>query len=434
VARQPSMSAVDRRSHEGDPWARGDRPAASRRGSVTLNLIRATLVGSAVGLAGCGSLPRNAVPVELMSQATVADMPEVRAAGGRPSAVMGSDLARSFEQESAAEFPVGPDGLVHYAHLALSGGGANGAFGAGLLVGWTKSGKRPPFKIVTGVSTGALMAPFAFLGSEHDAALTEFYTTTSSLNIFRMLSIIPQLLGGESLADTGPLRQMIEQQVDAELLRRIAEEHNRGRRLYIATVDLDSQRVWIWNMGMIASSGRPGAGNLFRQVMLASASVPLAFPPVFIDVEAGGQRFDEMHVDGGVGARVFFSGGVFSFTAARAGTGCGAAREELYIIHNGQLLPAPDTTPRSLRGIALRTFESASKSAVVGDLFRIYAVTLRERAGFNWVTIPENVELVGNELFDPVKMRELYDLGHRRALTESPWMTDPPGLRWSASP
>ena len=344
------------------------------------------------------------------------------------------DLARSFEQESAAEFPVGPDGRVHYAHLALSGGGANGAFGAGMLVGWTNSGKRPPFKIVTGVSTGALMAPFAFLGSAYDTALTEFYTTTSSLNIFRMLSIVPQLLGGESLADTGPLRLMIEQQIDARLLRQIAEAHNNGRRLYIATADLDSQRVWIWNMGLIAASGQPGAGDLFRQIMLASASIPVAFPPVFIDVEAGGRRYDEMHVDGGVGARVFFSGGVFSFTSARAGVGRGEAREELYIVHNGQLLPAPDTTRRSLRSIALRTFESASKSAVVGDLFRIYAVTLRERAGFNWVTIPENVELVGNELFDPVKMRELYDLGHRQALMDSPWMTDPPGLRWRAPP
>ena len=181
------------------------------------------------------------------------------------------------------------------------------------------------------------MAPFAFLGAGDDDALTEFYTTTSSRNIFRMLSIIPQLLGGESLADSGPLRLLIEQQVDAEFLRRIAAAHNGGRRLYIATADLDSQRVWVWNMGLIATSGRPEAVQLFRQVMLASASVPIAFPPVFFDVEADGRRFDEMHVDGGVGARVFVSGGVFSFSAARAGVGRGAGREEIYVIHNGQL-------------------------------------------------------------------------------------------------
>ena len=414
--------------------ARRAPPLDLSRGFGIPALINAVLVAAALGLAGCGALPRNAVPVELMGTAIVPDMPEVRAPAGRPDAAMQRDLSRSFEQESATEFPVGPDGVVHYAHLALSGGGANGAFGAGFVVGWSGTGKRPPFKIVTGVSTGALMAPFVFVGPEYDAALTEFYTTTSSLNIFRMLSIVPQLLGGESLADSGPLRLMIERQVDAELLRRVAAAHNGGRRLYIATADLDSQRVWVWNMGLIAASGRPEAARLFQQVMLASASVPIAFPPVFFEVEAGGRRFDEMHVDGGVGVRVFFSGGVFSFTAAREGVGRGAGREEVYIIHNGQLLSSPEATPRSLRGIGLRTFESASKSAVIGDLFRIYVVTLREQAGFNWITIPEDVDLAGNELFDPVKMRELYELGHQRARADSPWTTDPPGLRWRAAP
>jgi hypothetical protein len=347
---------------------------------------------------------------------------------------MQRDLSRSFEQESATEFPVGPDGVVHYAHLALSGGGANGAFGAGFLVGWSQAGNRPPFKIVTGVSTGALMAPFVFAGPDYDAALTEFYTRTSSANIFRMLSIVPQLLGGESLADSGPLQLMIEREVDEVLLRRIAAAHNGGRRLYIATTDLDSQRLWVWNMGLIAASNRPEAGRLFRQIMLASASVPIAFPPVFFQVEAGGRRYDEMHVDGGVGARVFFSGGVFSFAAARAGVGRGAGREEIYIIHTGQLLSSPRATPRSLRGIGLRTFETASKSAVIGDLFRIYAVTLREQAGYNWITIPEDVELWGSELFDPVKMGELFLLGRQSAQAASPWFTDPPGLRWDSAP
>ena len=398
-------------------------------------LIHAALVAAALGLAGCSALPRNAVPVELMGTATlIPDLPGARAQAGAPDAAIQQDLSRSFEQESATEFPIGPDGVVHYAHLALSGGGANGAFGAGFLVGWSQTGKRPPFKIVTGVSTGALMAPFVFAGPDYDAALTEFYTTTSSRNIFRMLSIVPQLLGGESLADIGPLQLKLERQVDAELLRRIAAAHNSGRRLYIATADLDSQRLWVWNMGLIAASGRPEAARLFRQVMLASASVPIAFPPVFFDVEAGGRRYDEMHVDGGVGARVFFTAGVFSVAAARAGVGRGTGREELYIIHNGQLLPSPAETPRSLRGIGMRTFESASKSAVVGDLFRIYAVTRREQAGYNWITIPEDVELSGNELFDPVTMGRLFELGRQSAQADAPWFTEPPGLRWRSAP
>jgi hypothetical protein len=391
--------------------------------------MRLALACAVLCLAGCSTLPRNAVPTDLMREAVIPGMPEVRAIWGRSATAFGDDLALSFKQESPKDFPVGPDGYVHYAQLALSGGGANGAFGAGFLNGWTKTGQRPLFKIVTGVSTGALMAPFAFLGPDHDDALREFYTTTASRNIFRMLSILPQLLGGESFADTGPLRGLIAQHVDAEFLRQVARAHEGGRRLYIGTTDLDSQTFVIWNMGRIATSGRPEALELFRQVMLASASVPVAFPPVFFDVEAGGRQYDEMHVDGGVIANVFYSGGIFSFSAARAGVGRGKAREDIYIIHNGQVLPVAEQTTRSLRGIALRVFASATKSAFVGDLFRIYAVAVREQAGFLWVTIPEGVELVGEQLFDPVLMGELYDLGYRNAVAGPAWMTEPPGMQ-----
>ncbi len=387
------------------------------------------LIFIVVCLAGCSTLPRNAVPTELMGEAVIPGMPEVRASAGRPSAAVEADLALSFKQESPSDFPIGPDGYVHYAHLALSGGGANGAFGAGFLNGWTKTGKRPVFKIVTGVSTGALMAPFAYLGSAYDDALRQFYTTTASRNIFRMLSILPQLFGGESFADTGPLRALIEQHVTPEFLRQIARAHESGRRLYMGTADLDSQRFVVWNMGLIATSGRPEALALFRKVMLASASVPVAFPPVFFDVEAGGRSYDEMHVDGGVAANVFYSGGLFSFSATRAGVGRGSGREDIYIIHNGQLLPVPNPTARSIRSIAMRTFDSATKAAFVGDLFRIYAIAVREQAGFFWITIPNGVELVGDQLFDPVLMGELYDLGYRNALGGQSWATDPPGLQ-----
>ena len=154
-----------------------DRASAPAPAFGIRALIHAALVAAALVLAGCSALPRNAVPVELMGVATlIPDVPGARARAGVPDAVMQRDLADSFEQESATEFPIGPDGVVHYAHLALSGGGANGAFGAGFLVGWSQTGQRPVFKIVTGVSTGALMAPFVFAGPDYDAALTKFYT------------------------------------------------------------------------------------------------------------------------------------------------------------------------------------------------------------------------------------------------------------------
>jgi hypothetical protein len=383
---------------------------------------------AATALAGCANLPRNAVPPGLARYAVIPGMPEVRAPAGLPSPAMADDLARSFGQESPKDFPVGPDGRIHYAHLALSGGGPNGAFGAGFLSGWTKTGERPVFKIVTGVSTGALMAPFAFLGPKYDDMLREFYTTTSSGNIFRRLSIVRALLVGEAFADTEPLSVLIAQHVTPEFMREVAEAHERGRRLYIGTVDLDTQRFIVWNMGLIATSGRPAALELFRKVMLASSSVPIAFPPVYFDVDAQGARYDEMHVDGSVGTRVFYMGGILSFAALRAAAGSAPGREEIFIVHNGQLLPVGEPTERSMGAIALRVFDSTGMSAAIGDLHRIYAISSREDAGYRWITIPERGDVASSEVFDTGAMTALYDLGYRTAVAGPAWRTTPPGF------
>ncbi len=318
-------------------------------------LARYALLVLALVLAGCGSLPRNGVPSELMSDATIPGMPDVRAPAGLPSPVMERDMAKSFAQESASDIPANAQGIVLHPHLALSVGGANGAFGAGFLNGWSSTGKRPTFKVVTGVSTGALMAPFAFLGQFRDDALREFYTTTRSRDIFLLgdfLSTLRQLLFGESIADTRPLAALIERHIDGDFPREIALAQRSGRRLYIGTVDLDSQRLIIWNVGLIATSGHPDALPLFRRVMLASAAIPVAFSPVFIDVEAAGRRYDEMHVDGGVAAMVFYSGGLFSARELRHKADRGKVREDIFVIHNGNWLRIPrlrDTRFRTLR-------------------------------------------------------------------------------------
>jgi hypothetical protein len=390
----------------------------------------AALAALAAVLAGCGLLPRNAVPPDLVDQATIPHFPDVRAWAGKPTPAMERDLAASFDQESPDDFPKRADGVVEYAHLAISGGGPNGAFGAGLLNGWTTTGKRPVFKIVSGVSTGALMAPFAFVGPSYDGALRDFYTTTSSRNIFRALSIIPQLLTGDSLADSGPLASLIDQHVDAVLLARVADAHARGRRLYVGTVDLDAQQFVIWNMGLIAASGRPESLELFRKVMLASASVPIAFPPVFFEVEAGGQRYDEMHVDGFIAATVFLNAGVFRPSLLYARSGRGTAREDIFVIHNGQLSVRPSPTRRSLRGIASRALDASARAGVVGDLIRIYAFVQRDQGTFHWVTIDQSVDLPGPEAFDPVVMTGLFEIGRKAALAGPVWETRPPGWRY----
>jgi hypothetical protein len=394
-------------------------------GSVARGLV---LTGLAVSLAGCGVLPRNPVPPELTQVASIPGMPDVRAWAGRPSAAMERDFERSFAQESPADFPRGADGVVRYPHLALSGGGSNGAFGAGFLNGWSATGSRPVFKVVTGVSTGALMAPFAFLGSHYDAPLHEFYTTTTTRDIFAVGSILVSLLRGDSLADTGPLAALIARHVDAEFLRKVADAHNRGRRLYMGTVDLDSRQFVVWNMGLIAENGHPDALDLFRKVMLASASIPVAFPPVFFDVEAEGRRYDEMHVDGFVGANIFLNAGLVIPSLSHEQAGRGAAREDIFVIHNGQLVVTPSPTRRSLRGISSRVIDVSARFGVAGDLIRIYAFAQRDRASFHWVTIDESVDLPGSEVFDPVKMAELYEIGRKAALAGPVWSTSPPGL------
>ena len=401
--------------------------------------MRRCLAAAAAALsllvAACGQLPRNPAPAQDALNGTIPFFPEVRAWAGQPSSALEEDLAKSFVQESPHDFPAGLDGAVHYAHLVLSGGGANGAFGSGFLNGWTRTGTRPTFKIVTGVSTGALMAPFAFIGPPYDQALKEFYTTTSSRDIFVLrstLGLLWQALAGEALADTRPLQSMIVHHVDAELLRRVAEAHQRGRRLYIGTSNLDAPRFVVWNMGLIASSGRPEALDLFRRVMLASASIPVAFPPVFFEVELqpGGPRYDEMHVDGGVGARMFLNGGVFrgSIMRDRGGHG-GIGKEDIYVIHNGQLIPQPDPVDRSLSQIAVRVIDATGRAAALGDMFRIQSYAHQEGGTFRWITIPEDADMVGDEVFDPVQMQQLYDIGHRMAVGPEPWLTQLPGRR-----
>jgi predicted acylesterase/phospholipase RssA len=392
------------------------------------------LASAALALAACASLARNPVPPELTDEAVVPGLTEVRAWAGRPSKAMERDFALSFQQESPLDFPIAADGTVRYPYLAISGGGANGAFGAGFLNGWSATGKRPVFKLVTGVSTGALMAPFAFLGPDYDDELRTFYTTTTSGNIFVRGSFIRQLLAGEALADTAPLAALIARNVDAELLRSVAEAHAGGRRLYVGTADLDSQQFVVWNMGLIAASGTPEALELFRKVMLASASIPIAFPPVFFEVEADGRRYDEMHVDGAVGANVFLSAGVFRPARLRGDSLRGIGRDDVFIIHNGQLRAPPSPTPRNLRGIALRSLEASSRSGMIDDLVRMYVFALRERAGFQWIGIPDGVTPAGSANFDPEAMGRLFEAGYQKALAGPEWQTLPPGFHGFEEP
>ncbi|HEY1141761.1 MAG TPA: patatin-like phospholipase family protein [Lysobacter sp.] len=378
-------------------------------------------------VSACAVLPREPVPVDLTVPAQIPGMPGVRAVTGGTDAAMKRDFMQSLQDESPEDFPVDANGQTHYAALALSGGGAYGAFGAGFLKGWSESGTRPVFKIVTGVSTGALTAPFAFLGPRYDDMLHRFYTTTTTDDVLTRRSPLDALLRRDSLADATPLSVLLERYITADLLAQIAHAHRNGRRLYMGTVDLDSRRFVVWNMGLIATHGDEAALALFRKVMMASSAVPIVFSPVMIEVEANGRRYDEMHVDGFVGANVFMNVGLFD-TAKMYREAGRNAREDIFIIHNGQHLAPGRPTERSLRGIAERVVEASGRSTIVGDLFREYAFAQRNGATFRWVTIDPSVELADALSFDPVAMGRLYAVGYRVARGGQGWITQPPGF------
>jgi len=389
-------------------------------------------------LCACANLPRNAVPIELTEVAIVRGMPDVRASAGQRNEAMERDFLQSLQDESAADFPPDANGETRYPHLALSGGGSFGAFGAGFLGGWTTTGRRPVFKVVTGVSTGALMAPFAFLGPRYDEVLKQLYTTTTRSDVLAGISVGGVVFRHDSLARSEPLAELIARYVDASLLAQIAAAHRNGRRLYIGTANLDSREFVVWNMGLIATHAqaahadatqdRERALALFRRIMLASSSVPIVFPPVLIEVEAGGKVYDEMHVDGFIGANVFVNVGVLDTSRLYLAAGRTKARDEIFVIHNGQLDPPPQPAARSFRGIATRVIESSGRSTIIGDLFREYAFARRNGSAFHWVTIERGIELGDPLAFDPAEMLRLFELGERDARRGPVWYTLPPGI------
>jgi hypothetical protein len=322
---------------------------------------------------------------------------------------------------------VDKDGYVNI--LAVSGGGPDGAFGAGLLAGWTKAGTRPTFKLVTGISTGALIAPFAFLGAEYDKVLKGFYTTVTTASIYTQRPFGDVLAGTDGLADTSPLARLLEQCVDEKVLAAVAAEHKKGRRLYIGTTNMDAGRLAVWNMGAIAASGRPNALNLFRQVMRASASIPVAFSPVYIPVEAGGKTYDEMHADGGTTVQVFFYGFMLDLAAASKEAGITTTPQmRIYIIRNGQIKTDWQEVKPRLLPIAGRAVSQLLFTQGIGDLYRIYTIARRDGIEFSLASIPEDFRRSAKETFDPEEMGRLFGLGYEQASKGYNWQTVPPGM------
>lgn len=362
-----------------------------------------------LALQGCATIHREPFTEAQQIAATIPAIPEARFWADEPNAAR--QMATSFTGAGGEK-----------TMLALSGGSDKGAFGAGLLNGWSQAGTRPEFSIVTGVSTGALIAPFAFLGPDQDAELKRLYTTISAKDVFRTRFVLA-IPASPSAASTKPLARLIESAVTEPLIDRIGQEHARGRRLFVGTANLDAQRMVIWNMGAIAASKAPNRYALFRQVLLASSSIPGVFPPVMIQAEAGGRTISEMHVDGGTTAQILT---LPDDALTSDNPGSAARPRHIYMIVNGKLngefhLVTPTTIP-----IASQSFSLNLRSSLVDTIDLNYLYAKEHGIDFSLSFIPKDYPGGGNKLFDTEYMRGLYDYGLKLGQSGDPWNKQPP--------
>jgi hypothetical protein len=366
-----------------------------------------------------------AVPRADTAKAQPLGIPNARFFADGDVSVMVKEGMRSLDRELAILRAEGKNptrtNLPPVYYLAVSGGGDNGAYGAGLLNGWTGTGTRPEFKMVTGVSTGALIAPFAFLGPDYDAALKEVYTTMTPERVYRTRGITAALWD-DAMTDTSPLAQIIAKYADEKMFAAIAREYNDGRLLLIGTTDLDAQRPVIWNIGAIAASGKPGALQLFHKILRASAAIPGLFQPVMIDVELDGKQYQEMHVDGGAIAQLF----LYPPTVE---VGRVLKRKRVaYVIRNARLDPDYAMSERKTITIAGRAINTMLAASGSNDVWRTYFISQRDGVDYNLAYIGADFTLEKKGEFEQPYMQALYQYGYEQARAGTEWHKLPPAL------
>jgi len=394
------------------------RPRNVSWGSFLSGAFLLTL--STLTISGCSTPTRmTAVPYDETVQALPLGLPNARFFPVRQSDDLLREAADSSQRERQALGLAADAQMPHADFLAISGGADDGAFGAGLLAGWGEEGDRPTFQLVTGVSTGALIAPFAFLGSKYDQQLKDMFTTISAKDVFEDRGI-SGLLFDDAMADTTPLANRIAHFVTPEMMTDLANEYRKGRLLFIGTTDLDAQEPCLWNIGAIAASGRPGALDLIRKVLRASAAVPGAFQPVLFDVSVNGIVHQELHVDGGAIGQLFLYPPNIDlrtqpFRDRRA-----------YLIRNGrQDSEWTEVEPRTM-SIAARAISTMIKYSGRGDVSRVYATTQRDGVDYNLADIGPDFVTKESGTFEPAYMKALFDYGYQKALHGYPWKKVPP--------
>jgi predicted acylesterase/phospholipase RssA len=378
-------------------------------------------------LVGC-SLPvrGTAVPIGRTTEATVLGVPNERFFPFSGTGPLEAEVAAAADRLRQAQ-GLGPNApLPEVQFLAVSGGGENGAFGAGLLCGWSEHGTRPVFELATGVSTGALTAPFAYLGSSYDPQLRAVFTEINASSVLEKRSFTAALFN-DAMTDNSPLFQTISGYVNETMLAALAKSYDDGRLLLIGTTDLDAQQPVIWNIGAIAKSGHPRALDTIRRILLASAAIPGAFPPTMFDVTLDGVAYQEMHVDGGAVAQAFlYPAALTRQRRERMAGGKLVVPATAYVIRNGRLDPEWASTERRTMGIAARAISTMIAASGINDVIRMYNTTRRDGIGFNLAYIGSDFTKELPQPFDQGYMRALFDYGYQRARMGYPWAKQPP--------
>jgi len=356
-------------------------------------------------------MPRAQFTAAQMEDAQLPGFPHVRAFADSPGGRLGPG-------------PTQPKSQKDFVFLALSGGGADGAFGAGILNGWTESGQRPEFTVVSGASTGALMAPFAFLGPAYDSIIKEMYTSGYAEQFVKAESVT-NVLFGAGLISEGSAHSIVSRFIDRRLLDAVAREHRKGRRLYVVTTNLDAQRPVLWDMGAIAASERPDAVTVFTEVLTASASFPGVFSPVLIGVEADGQRFAEMHVDGETTDPMF----VAPEKVLKSLAFTTSAHKSIYLLVNTKLEPSFEVTENSPLQVPGRAIFTLTKTERRNSVRAAYEFARRNGFGFNLAYLPKDISDKGSVEFDTGYMRSLFDYGYALGRVEQAWHSSPPQPR-----
>jgi predicted acylesterase/phospholipase RssA len=401
--------------------------------NMSRKLSRRRLVGlAATGgvatlLSGCAIPARGpGVPTGQATRATVLNLSNERYFPASGVGPLEAEFVAAGQRLRQAHGLAANAPLPEIQLLAISGGGENGAFGAGLLCGWTEQGTRPTFELVTGISTGALTAPFAYLGSGYDTQLRTVYTGLSPDKVL-VNRFITAALFDDAMADNRPLFMTISAYVNAEMLAAIAKGYEEGRLLLIGSTDLDAQQPVIWNIGAIAKSGHPRALDTIRRVLLASSALPGIFPPTMFDVTVDGKPYQEMHVDGGAFAQAFLYPAALSRNRQeRMRRGEQVVPAQAYVIRNGRLDSDWASVERQTLSIAERAISTMIASAGYNDVVRMYTMTQRDGIGFNLAYIGTDFTQKLPAPFDPDYMRALFDYGYQRGRRGYDWARKPP--------